>query len=154
MKKYKKKFIIIILVLIIFGLYNIYWYQTTHSKYSSYIGGMNEFVRNKSYILQDTEGYLFNVKYPDYLSYTGNLGISTEEGKLSLIIWPGMFKSTKYGLRITTNDNVVYNILLDKNANAIDKQYDELIKENRTAIQLLFQKANNQWNLDISMEGA
>ena len=147
MKIHKIKIIVISSIMAIFVIYNIFWFCVVHLNYNSFIEGMNEFRPNVSYVLEGNDGYLYNVKNPDYLSYTGNACVSTKDGKVALLIWPGLFRETKYGVQITTNDNIVYSIIIDKNAEAIDSQYKDMIIENSTIIQVLFQKAEKQWNI-------
>lgn len=148
MKKGKKRRVIIILTVIgvLFGLYNLIWYFTTQSKYGNYIDHMDEFVANRSYILNPGDGYLYNVKYPDYLTFTGNLGISDDNHLISLIIWPSFIGENKYGVRITDNDNV-YEVMLDKEMKAKESENNEIIDKHIGEIQEMFQKADEQWDI-------
>ncbi len=83
----------------------------------------------------------YNVKTPDYLQFTGNLGIADNEG-IVLLIWPSLFGNKfKYGVRIQdgTGGYEIYineklesitgnsgdEVLVEKYHNEIKKLYDK-----------------------------
>lgn len=148
MKNKTKRFLIFIAsVILLFGIYNLIWYLLIHSKYDPYTEGMDEFRKNISYILNEEDGYLYNVKLPDYISYTGNLGISTRNNEYSLLIWPNVFTDeVEYGVQIQAENNEVWSIMVDENMEAVNAYYDEIVNENREAIEDLYKKAREKWS--------
>ena len=77
---------IILAAAIVFAVYNAVWFAWSHIKYGKLSGGMEEtefstFVTPR-YIYTDADRYDYLVKYPDYLTFTGNLSVgmpTTEE---------------------------------------------------------------------------
>lgn len=60
----------------------------------------------------------YNVKTPDYLGFTGNLGISNNEDMV-LLIWPSLFGNKfKYGVRIQ-DDTGTYEIYINENLGSV-----------------------------------
>lgn len=146
MKKHKK-LVFFILLIVVFGIYNLVWYIIIHSKYDKYTTNMNEFRPNISYVMQEDDGYLYNVKLPNYLSYTGNLCVSTEDGKHALLLWPKIFGAPEYGVQITTEDNTVLSIMVDSELNPIKDSDSEIITENFEILNLLLEKKEQYWDL-------
>lgn len=146
-KSTSKKIIIIVLALVVaFGVYNIAWFSWRYIKYNDYItDNMETFLDSKSYVYTDSDGYDYNLKLPDYLSYTGNLCVAESDGKCALLIWPNVFGGNKYGLQIDINDEI-QSIMLNENLTAQDKKYDELVDEYSKEISELFQRYEKQWN--------
>lgn len=148
--------IIVIIILVLFGLYNITWYQITHEKYDNFSEQMEK-TFGKTYVKpfytsysSFEKGYGYKVKYPDYLSYTGNLAI-TNNKDTTLIIWPSIFseENNEYGVIIQDNEKG-YQIMIDKKANPIEEIYEDeskVLKEKKEEIRDLLNKANEKWNL-------
>ena len=146
LSKGKKVIILLMVICLLFGVYNLIWYFTTQVKYSTYSENMDEFIPNRSYVLEGEDGYLYNVKYPDYLSFTGNLGVSNNNNEVSLIIWPSIFGEDKYGLKIDTIDDS-YEIIIDREMKAEVSEDDKIIEKYKEEIEKLFQKADERWNI-------
>ena len=80
MKTGKGKAVKAIMCLVaVFVLINIFWFVWREVKYGDYKDGME---KNDiptwlvpRYKLHDAEGYDYGLKYPDYLSFTGNLSV-------------------------------------------------------------------------------
>ena len=76
----KKKILKIILAaVIVFAAYNVVWFAWSHVKYGKLSDGMKKedfgsFVTPR-YVYTDTDGYDYLVKYPDYLTFTGNISV-------------------------------------------------------------------------------
>ena len=146
LSKGKKIIILLMVICLLFGVYNLIWYFTTQVKYSTYSENMDEFIPNRSYVLEGEDGYLYNVKYPDYLSFTGNLGVSNNNNEVSIIIWPSIFGEDKYGLKIDTIDDS-YEIIIDREMKAEVSEDDKIIEKYKEEIEKLFQKADERWNI-------
>ncbi|TRZ36166.1 hypothetical protein CEQ21_11285 [Niallia circulans] len=84
-------------------------------------------------------------KYPDSLSFTGNLGVTTDDKKYALLIWPSFFGKTEYGLQLVDEKNEMHSITINKNTQAINEEYRDLIKHNKETINILFNKAAKMW---------
>ncbi|MGE6313515.1 hypothetical protein ACQKD6_24230 [Bacillus cereus] len=145
-KKLNMKKIILILI-ILFGLWNLIWFVTVTIKYQKFIDAVPE---NKYGVHNKEEsGYVFNVKTPDYLRFTGNLGVSKVESLDGLIIWPLLFGGYEYGVRLQKGDQV-FEIYVDENMNPIYKDDEvavEQIKKNQEEVQAMISKASEIWDL-------
>lgn len=148
MKNKIKKILIIVLVLFfIFAIYNSAWFVWRYFKYSEYTtDNMEVFIENNSYIYTDNDGYDYNVKLPDYLTYTGNLCVAEPDGKYALIIWPNVFSGYEYGAQLEINGEI-YSIMLNDDLSAQDSQFDEIIDEYSKIISDLFERSVNQWDI-------
>jgi len=122
MKKAKSKKVILVIISIIillFMMYNLFWYLFVYNEYDKYIAGFEEFRPHISYVLNGDDGYLYNVKYPDYLSFTGNLCVATNDGKQALLIWPEVFGTYKFGVQIIDEESEEeYSIMLNNSRKA------------------------------------
>lgn len=146
---------VITLVLSVFILFNIFWYAWRDMKYGSYINEMEE-NELSSWIVPrykhvDDEGYDYSVKYPDYLSFTGNMSVglpSLDNNPFTdfLVIWPKVLGGYEYGASLTV-DGVNYQIMINEDGNAVDSQYSEIAAISKETIDLLLQKANEKWDL-------
>ncbi len=145
--KRKKLYIILTVLILLFGVYNLIWYFVTQSKYDNLSKKMDEVVKNRSYVLNAGDGYVYNVKYPDYLTFIGNLGVSDEKNEMSLIIWPSLFNGdNEYGVRIIDEDES-YEIMVDKDMKAEDSEIKDIVNKYKDEIQILFQKADEKWGI-------
>lgn len=142
--KSKKIFISIICILVIL---NISWFLITSIKYKKFIDAVPKDEHGVYALYKD--GYSYGVKKPNYLQYTGNLSIVNNETGYNLIIWPLLLGEYEYGLIIVDNE-MGYEIYVDENMKLIDNDnlfYSQLIEENQVAIEEIFSKANEMWNL-------
>ncbi|XKO55886.1 hypothetical protein ACI2WT_02410 [Lysinibacillus fusiformis] len=145
MKKNKKIFFIILAtVFSVFIIYNLIWYGWMKNKYTAYIEGFNEFVPNRSYVLSENS-HLYNVKFPNYLSFVGNLGVATDDNKFALIIWPSFIGENTYGIQIKDENDQVYSIMIKRDLSVVDNENADLIKNNKEQIEILFKKAQEKW---------
>ena len=149
MKKNLKKIIIGIVGLAL--AYSLLWFANSKYVYAPYT---KEVPKHESglYVLHDEKtNYTFNVKSPGFSSFTGNLGVSNNEGS-GLIIWPGFFgKNYEYGVRIKDGAST-YQIKLDKDGKLIDtdENLKKVYKENKELIDELFESAEKVWKVDFS----
>ena len=152
MKKFLK---IILVILIVFILLNIVWFSWRAIKYNNYSKGMDKNTAYSifvpKYLKNDEEGFSYSVKYPDYLSFTGNLAISMPSEDYdyfsdSLIIWPNL-RGYEYGLILYDEENNEYMIEVDESKKPKDSEYKEILNDHKDNIDILFEKANKFWNL-------
>lgn len=149
MKKNLKKIIIGIVGLAL--AYSLLWFANSKYVYAPYT---KEVPKHESglYVLHDEKtNYTFNVKSPGFSSFTGNLGVSNNEGS-GLIIWPGFFgKNYEYGVRIKDGDST-YQIELDEDMNIIgeDENLKEVYEKNKELIDDMFESAEKVWKVDFS----
>lgn len=129
--------------IIVFHIFWIYNYLL----FSKYIDGLNEFIKFQSYsVLEDD--FIYHVKFPSYLSFTGNLAVSTKNSEYTLIIWPSRFRDTRYGVMIPIENNTFASIMLNQEMKSEDV-YDQIyIDENMEQIEELFYKASERWGIE------
>lgn len=145
----KHKWISVILfLLILFGIWNLIWYVTVQNRYEPFLKAVPE---GQSGVHATQEGsFMYNVKTPDYLTFTGNLGISDFDRGLSLIIWPLMNGDYKYGVRIIGKDGLTHELMMDENKQLIDSTNEtvvRIVEENKDLINLVYSKANEKFDL-------
>ncbi len=146
--KGKKVVIVIMSIVAVFLAYNLLWYFLVYGKYDQYIKGMEEFRPHMSYVLNGEDGYIYNVKYPDYLSHTGNLCVATEDDKYALLIWPSLLGEAEYGIQIADEENDgLYSIMLDSTRKPKEDYEIAIIEENVEVINALYDKADKQWGI-------
>ena len=149
MKKNLKKVVTGILVLAL--AYTLIWFANSKYVYAPFT---KEVPKHESglYVLHDEKtNYTFNIKSPGFSSFTGNLGVSNNEGS-GLIIWPGFFgKNYEYGARIKDGDST-YQIKLDKYMNFIDtyENLKEVYNKNKELIDDMYESAEKVWKIDFS----
>jgi hypothetical protein len=138
---------IIILILSIFAIWNLSWFLITTIKYQKYVEVIpkNEFGVH----VKEKDDYLYNVKKPGYLHFTGNLGVSKTDSMDGLIIWPLLNGGYEYGIRFQNGDEI-FEILVDENMKPIDKDDKvaaQQVEKNKEEIERLISKANKMWQL-------
>ena len=97
---------------------------------------------------KNDEQYTYFVKYPDYLSITGNLAVSVrneEAGVQAFLIWPTLFGEQQYGLMIA-DETGSYQIYTDKDGKPIDAAYREITEKYSSEIADIVAAANDVWN--------
>lgn len=145
MKKKKIFTGIFVLLVGLFCAYNIFWFASTRYKYKDYLEAVPE--SYGAHIQYDEKDHLtYNVKMPDYLQFTGNLGVSDEKG-VSLLIWPSLFGNKfTYGVRIQ-DDSDVYEIYINQKLESITgNQEDKVIVEKYNSdIKELYDKAKRKF---------
>lgn len=142
----------IISIVVCFIVYSQIWAKIVFDKYDKFTKGAvqwnqltgSNLLHGRGYSYNEN-GFDYNIKYPDFLSYTGNLGITNPDGTLSLIIWPKFGKETRYGIMINS-EKETHCIMVDKKMAPIDKSYKKIVEENKVSIKELFDKANKQWD--------
>ncbi len=152
----KKKVLRIVLVLVIvFVAYNIIWFTWSHIKYGKFSDGMQKgefgnFITPR-YIYTDVDRYDYLVKYPDYLTFAGNISIglpTTEENVFTdaLIIWPELSGGYQFGV-LLYDDNVEYAIYIDSEGNALSKEDTDIVSRHRDSIRNLLMIADKNWDI-------
>lgn len=143
-------------LLALFILLNISWYVWRAVKYGSYNAGMEENYFSTwivpRYIQTDEDGYDYSVKYPDYLTVTGNLSVSspTTDDNMStdgLIIWPKFFGGYEYGVILEEGEDE-YQIYINTDGSAIYPEDSETAARHQENIDALLRKAKGMWNLE------
>lgn len=141
---------ILSIFLLLFAAYNLFWMAVVGSVYRDFLPGTREIYPLRTYAIDDLDGYTFNVKLPDYLSFTGNLGVQPKEGgKCALIIWPGIFRETRYGVFLPVDGGGFYGVYLTEDGKALPdapERVRALVEANREAIDELFARADALWD--------
>lgn len=155
----KKRFLMTMSILAAaFLLLNSVWFGWRHFAYSDYRTGMNKTdfssLFHLTYVGLDEDGFEYNVSYPDYLTFTGNLAVGypgTDENPFTdgLIIWPGLFGGYEYGIILNPkeDDPQGYMFYIDPHGNAVDETYRETAEKNQAVILELLERANSRWIL-------
>lgn len=129
-----------LLVLII--LVNGFWLLYVYQKYTPLSRGMQEDIKLQSYNVVENE-YIFNVKYPNYLSFTGNVAVATADEKIALIIWPGLF-GNEYRIQIE-DDGVRNDVTVGADKRAQNPLHQEMLDKHREGIDIIFDRAKAKW---------
>ena len=94
------------------------------------------------------------MKWPDYLSFTGNLavgfpGTSDDPFTDGLIIWPKIFGGYEYGVILNDPNDPSngYMFYITPDGRAIDAEYQEIAVQCRTTIKELLERANEYWEI-------
>ena len=140
-------------------IYSIGWFWWSRTTYDKYSKGLEPLPANgvlvPRYDRMDNDGYDYFVKYPDPLTFTGNLCVGTpSEGDNpftdALIIWPKAGGGYEYGA-LLYEDNTEYQIYINCDGtprDAGDAEAAAVIERHADTIQTLLQKARSQWGLE------
>ena len=140
----------------VFVLCNVLWFAWSHSKYGKFSGGMEKaefsnFVVPR-YIYTDSDRYDYLVKYPDYLSFTGNMSVGLPSAEAyyftdALIIWPKAGGKYELGVLLYDEDGSEYSVYIDSEGNALSKADEEVVSRHRESIGDLLIKAEEKWGI-------
>ncbi len=142
-------------LLALFVLLNICWFVWRAEKYGAYSEGMekNYFSTRivPRYKYTDADGYDYGVKYPDYLSLTGNLSVglpTTEEDMFTdfLVIWPKFSGGYEYGVSVEA-DGVEHQIYINADGSAVHKEDSGVVDRCQENIDALLLRAREMWDL-------
>ncbi len=145
-----------ICILALFLLINAGWYVWRSVKYGSYSKGMekNEIPEwlVPRYKYSDAEKFDYGVKYPDYLSLTGNLSVGmpvTGEDFFTdfLVIWPKVFGGYEYGVSVEV-DGEDRQIYIKADGSAVHPEDNWIVERCRDHIDALLNKAKAMWDLE------
>ena len=142
--------------LLIFTIINIAWIFERNKRFGCYIDEMEETIFSTFFVprysMMDKEGFTYGVKFPDYLTLTGNLSISyppEEEQDLftdGLIIWPLRNGNYEYGV-ILEYEGIQHLIYIDEDGSAVFDEDREVAEASAERIMVLLEKAAERWNL-------
>jgi len=141
----KKMTIALIAVL---AAWNLLWFLITTVQYHTFIAVVPK-DRSGLHYLKNEDGFSYYVKKPDYLSFSGNLGVLNEPMQEALIIWPRLFGGYQYGFRLQ-KDGKAYEIYVNEQMEPLDGSDPtavQKIEEYQTELTGLFSRANALWNL-------
>lgn len=144
MKKKSKK--IGIVIVLAFAIYCLVWFINSRYVYTPFTDKVPKHESGLYVYYDDKKDYTYNVKFPEFPKFTGNLGVDDNKGS-GLIIWPGFFGNNyEYGVRIR-NNNETYEINLDKNMNIIDQDEElkEVYENNKDLIEEMWNGAKEIW---------
>lgn len=146
-------------LLAVFILLNLLWFGWRHMAYAGFAKGMTRTEVSSflfpTFATKDEDGFDYTVKYPDYLSLTGNLAVGfpgTEEDPFTdgLIIWPKALGGYEYGVMLNSreDDGSGYMFYIDAQGNAVDGEYQPVAEEYREVIDELLERAGSAWSLE------
>lgn len=146
-------------LLAVFILLNLLWFGWRHMAYAGFAEGMTRTEVSSflfpTFASKNGDSFDYTVKYPDYLSLTGNLAVGfpgTEEDPFTdgLIIWPKALGGYEYGVMLNSreNDGSGYMFYIDAQGNAVDGEYQPVAEEYREVIDELLERAGSVWSLE------
>ena len=128
------------------------WKIWRDHKYEPFTEGM-QYARSSTGIVprytMKQDGDIYYVKFPDYLSTTGNLAIKPEQDSVldSLLIWPQVGGEFKYGV-ILNDGGINYQVYINQTGETALYEEDQwLVDKHQGIIQQYLAKANEIWNL-------
>ena len=143
---------IVLLFVIVFAVYNVAWLAWSHITYGKFTDGMEEaelssFIEPR-YIYTDDDGYDYLVKYPGYLSFSGNLfvGLPTVNEnpfRDALIIWPKINGQYELGVLLYDEDGTEHLVYIGADGNALAEEDKAVVSRHREAIKDLLLKAEH-----------
>jgi hypothetical protein len=156
MTNHKNKKILFAASILLFGavLYNLAWF-VNRNYYTNKCSPRYEFTARNTYSYYD-KSITYSIKVPDYLEFTGNYAVISDDG-VCLIIWPDLLKeSYTYGAQIPNEDDVIY-AYVNSNAEYIhddslnysneeEKAVIRLVIKNKTVLQQLLQASDSEWD--------
>ncbi len=153
----KRKILKIVLIaVIVFAAYNAVWFAWSHIRYGKLIDGMEKsefsYFITPRYIDSDNDRYDYMVKYPNYLSFTGNMSVglsSANENPFTdaLIIWPKITGKYELGVLLYDEDGTGYSVYIDADGNALNEEDKDAIFRHRENIKGLLIKADERWSI-------
>ncbi len=157
MKKGRKTVLKVILCLLaLVLLINAGWYVWRAVKYGAYARGMEvnpipEWLVPR-YKLTDADGYDYGLKYPDYLSFTGNMSVgmpAADDNPFTdfLVVWPKLTGGYTYGVALT-DDGKGYQIYIGADGSAVDPEDAAIVARHRDTIDELLRRAKDMWDLE------
>ena len=157
MKKVIRK--VLLALLSVFFLLNLLWFGWRHMAYAGFAEGMTRTEVSSflfpTFASKDEDGFDYTVKYPDYLSLTGNLAVGfpgTDENPFTdgLILWPKLSGGYEYGVILNSRetDDTGYMFYIDAQGGALDNEYEALAEKYRDVIAELLERAESVWALE------
>lgn len=150
--------VVVVILAVLFLLLNAAW-AVHYKSFDRYDTSDYTQPFGSSYVKSAADGYHYNVKYPDYLSFSGNLGITNGADTLSLIFWPELFGSDEYeiGVILFDADGTQYMFYVDENLNLLPKKnnlpeetvlvIEELMAFRESEIKHAYSSAKQEWNI-------
>lgn len=139
-----------------FILFNVFWFAWRSIKYNVYSENIEKgrlfSIITPRYTEVDDDGFDYLVKYPDYLSFTGNLSVGfPADGDNpfmdALIVWPKTGGVYEYGVLLYEENWDGYQIYIDAHGNAVDDAHVDIIIRHRVNIEQLLEKADGKWGV-------
>lgn len=165
MKKFKKKYIPIYILLAVFAVYTIIWF--VHCiPYIEKKFDLGFHLENRGFVL-DENGFMYSVGMPQYLSFTGCLAIDEMEkeqnSSTSMLIWPDReFKNFKVNINISkiefnegnwgslTERKQETCLFLDEDMKPIDRDSEDILSQHPeylVIIKEMYQRAYDKWGI-------
>lgn len=145
-----RKRILVLVIFILYAFYNLVWIANAYYVYYPFTEKVSKH-ESGIYVYYDSKtNYTYNVKFPNYLSFTGNIGVVDDKGS-GLIVWPGFFgKNYKYGFRISDGKKV-YSMYVDDDMNLIDADDNlkTIFESNNDKMKKLWEEAHNLWKEEL-----
>ena len=147
---------IVLCFLVLFILVNAAWFIWRTVRYGAYCEGMekNEVATwiVPRYVHADADGFDYGVKYPDYLTFTGNMSVglpSADDNPFTdfLVVWPKVSGRVEYGVSLTKGSQV-YQVYINADGTAVYPEDIKMVEEYQDTINDLLSRAKRMWDLD------
>lgn len=148
MKKRKWTIGALILILLLFIIWNLVWYFTIATTYNQLTENMSKDQHGDFFLEKDE--YSYYVDKPIYLSWSGNLTITDLKSDNSVIIWPSFLDDNyEYGVLVHIGGEASVGITVDEELKPIESDPDseKIINDHKSELELLMSEAKRFWNL-------
>ena len=153
----KRKILMIVLAAAaLFAAYNAVWFAWSRVKYGALSDGMEEMdfgaFAAPRYISADADGYDYLVKYPEYLSFVGNMSVglpAADDNPFTdaLIVWPKLGGGYEFGVLLYDEDGTGYSVYIDPAGSALAKEDEDAVSRHGENIGNLLVKADEKWGV-------
>lgn len=157
MRSGKRTALIVVLgILALFILINAGWFGWRMVKYGPYCKGWEKNYYATwivpRYVYTDEDGYDYGVKYPEYLSFTGNMSVglpTADDNPFTdfLIVWPKVSGGYEYGVSVTIGGQG-YQIYINADGTAVYPEDSEIVIDCQDTINDLLSRAKGMWDLE------
>lgn len=141
---------IMLVLLVLFGCYNLLWYFGSYRPYNELQNGFPEIAESGVRIYADEDDFQYSVSVPEYLLWNGNLAVTEQNIQYALIVWMKPFRSGyNQGVLFNEYNNLSVQMMLKNRSTAEAAEDQPVVDENSAVISMLFDKANNVWKLGL-----
>lgn len=141
---------IMLVLLVLFGCYNLLWYFGSYRPYNELQNGFPEIAESGVRIYADEDDFQYSVSVPEYLLWNGNLAVTERNIQYALIVWMKPFGSGySQGVLFNEYNDLRVQVMLKNRSTAEAAEDQPVVDENSAVISMLFDKANNVWKLGL-----
>lgn len=137
--------IILVITVVVIAYLGVYFYENSKI-IERYATGYQKNVFGD--YCRSEDGYTYAVHPVHTFSKTGNLSIAQTEGNVDAVIWFNLFgEIKKIGVVVTSEDNKVHQIVLNRDFEVTDQADTEVISNVKEEITKLRELAEEEWGI-------